>query len=235
MSVGIGLATIRPGQRIVNIPGIGMRVSRRAVSAGSAANWWTVVGKTVLAAYKAKGAASLAASYVNLANPGTYDCTVDAFGPTLGASGWTFNGIFQHLNTNLTHTDAGQVWSALIAFSGVTNNGFIMGENTGSTVTGLQMAPNYTSNRRLYDNGKYLLIGSGAVTSGVMGIAGPTAYYNGVSDGAINTGTLTQVNNTIYIGRGSLYCAGNVAAVAIYSDTLSAGEMATVSAAMAAL
>ena len=123
----------------------------------------------------------------------------------------------------------------LAAFSGATNNGFIMGENTGSTVTGFQIAPNYTSNRRLYDNGKYLLIGSGAVTSGVIGIAGPTAYYNGASDGAINTGTLTQVNNTIYIGRGSNLFAGNVAAVAIYSDTLSAGEMATVSAAMAAL
>ena len=42
---------------------------------GTALSWWVVAGKTCVAAYEPLGAASLAASYVNLANPGTYDAT----------------------------------------------------------------------------------------------------------------------------------------------------------------
>jgi len=61
--------------------------------------WWLVAGisaSQVVAAYQPKGAVDLAASYVNLANPGTYDAQVGV-APTLESSGWVFNGTTQYL------------------------------------------------------------------------------------------------------------------------------------------
>lgn len=81
---------IRPGQRLI-VPGL------QVYSAGGAAaggNWWNYTG--VVAAYDAKNAASQAASYVNLANPGTYDCTVASGTPSwANGTGWTFDGSTQ--------------------------------------------------------------------------------------------------------------------------------------------
>ena len=82
---------LRPGQRILNIPGIGISASRRAVASAAAADWWAVAGKTCVAAYQPKGAADLAASYVNLANPGTYDAVPDSSFSFDVSIGWIFD------------------------------------------------------------------------------------------------------------------------------------------------
>ena len=37
------MTIIRPGQRVVHVPGLGVRVSRRTVSSG-AGNWWEAGG-----------------------------------------------------------------------------------------------------------------------------------------------------------------------------------------------
>lgn len=59
-----------------------------AASPPAAAPWYLAGGApTPIAVYQPKGAASLAASYVNLANPGTYDAAADV--PGYGAPTWT--------------------------------------------------------------------------------------------------------------------------------------------------
>jgi hypothetical protein len=69
-----------------------------AVLNASAATPWYLAGgiaaANCLAAFQPKGAASLAASYVNLATSGaTWDCTAPVAAPTFAAAtGWTFTG-----------------------------------------------------------------------------------------------------------------------------------------------
>jgi hypothetical protein len=65
--------------------------TRRALLGGGrrATPWWYVAGQTCVAAYQPIGAPSLAASYVILANPGTYDAA-PGVAPTFdAATGWT--------------------------------------------------------------------------------------------------------------------------------------------------
>ena len=91
--------------------GIGFALGRglkRAVPGG----WWLAGGispAVCTAAYQAKGAASYAASKVNLANPGTYDAADDANLPSWDAvNGWLFTGS-EYLKTTFTAGLAGTV------------------------------------------------------------------------------------------------------------------------------
>ena len=59
--------------------------------------WYVTYSTNLVAAYQPKGAASQAASYVNLVTPGTYDLTTaDAPGWAAG-TGWVFNDTTQNL------------------------------------------------------------------------------------------------------------------------------------------
>ena len=70
-------------------------ISNLILSASEGQKWWLAGGihpSQVVAAYQPKGAASLDASYINLANPGTYDAQVGSV-PKLDSSGWVFDGL----------------------------------------------------------------------------------------------------------------------------------------------
>src|SRR4030042_328416 len=76
---------------------------RRAIVFGAAIPWYLSGGipkADCLAAYQPKGAASYAASKVNIVNPGTYDLTDGAAFPTWDVvNGWTFaDGSLQYLS-----------------------------------------------------------------------------------------------------------------------------------------
>jgi hypothetical protein len=79
-----------------------------------------------VAAYAAIGAGSQALSYVNLANPGTYDLTAPVAAPTWDAgTGWKFNGTTQYLATGITPA-AG--WSWMVRYTvGAADNKCILG------------------------------------------------------------------------------------------------------------
>lgn len=92
--------------------GLGLGMSFPAPPSGDSGeeNWWTAGGvdpSSVISAYQAKGAASYAASKLNLANPGTHDLT-DVSAPTWNATdGWVFSGA-EALNTGLRKAQLGR-------------------------------------------------------------------------------------------------------------------------------
>lgn len=203
----------------------------------TATNWWEPGGSfTCVAAYAPKGAASLSASYSNLANPGTYDAAPGT-APTFDtATGWTFNGSTTRLETGVV---VGSGWTAIVRYSDLVG-GALFGAN------------NYY--RPYFDitieGGTYYFeYGTGYLTSTITGdnhvatMAGVNVYLDGASLGAIpatwsgtppalNIGAeFYDVDNTAY----GQFLNGKIQAIAIYSTTLDATQVATLSAAMGAL
>lgn len=197
--------------------------------------WWLVAGKTCVAVYQPKGAASLAASYVNLANPGTYDAALGVAPTWASATGWTFNGSTQYLTTGIVPASG---WSMLARIANTIAWGGIVGA-TPTTSNGFSMRwfPE-TLRVGIHETG---FIGNVAIATGneVLALAGRNLYSDGVFL-ASGGGTLSTAPG-LYIGAENLMgvknypFTGMILAVAIYSSTLTAGEVAAVSAAMAAL
>lgn len=204
----------------------------------AAAAWWRAGGApTPVAVYQPKGSASLAASYVNLANPGAYDAA-PGVAPTFAAgTGWAFNGSSQYLITGVVPAGG---WSMLVLFS----NAVVFGARVlvgcraaaasrfavGPSVSGVGV---YYA----YDNFKEI---PPVLIAGVLGIAAEKGYRNGVLD-EINIGTWSGSAVALTIGarnwNGTIdsYYSGYIQAVAIYNTTLTAPQVLAVSTAMAAL
>ena len=217
---------------------LGMGLGRTAASAASP--WWLAGGApTPVAAYQPKSAASLAASYVNLANPGTYDAAPGTAPGFDAATGWTFNGSSQYLTTSII--PATTAWSALVRLSDGTGNGQVFGNRRSGSNDGYHIHPTYVGTTIYFRNaGNYNK--SPVVASGVIGIVGKAAYINGASVGTIDTSaSLTDVQ--IFIGASlnktdgavTNYYNCKIQAFAIYNTTLTAPQVAAISAAMAAL
>lgn len=221
---------LRPGQRVVNVPGIGVSVSRRAVSSG-AGNWWEAGGATgAVAVYQPIGAASLAASYVNLANPGTCDAA-DGTAPSFdAATGWRF-ATNKYLRTGIIPA---YTWTILVRFSDASLNVLF-----GTNFVRWAIWPAYPGDKIDYIWNNNDNFQAPALTAGTIGYAGNLAYRNGVLDKTLSgTPTLTT---EIYIGAtnnggtATFFGTNNIQAVAIYNTTLTAPMVLAVSTAMAAL
>lgn len=195
-----------------------------------------------MAAYQPIGAASLAASYVNLQNPGTYDAapgTAPTFAP---ATGWTFNGTTHYLTTGITPANNG-TWTFLARWSGTSgDNRTLLGYyNAGGGAMLISSMATSVSTYSGTDFPTGIASNSPALAAGVYGFAGKTPYRNGAAEStAIPAGTgsaaaillgALNLNGSSVIQR----FLGDIHAIAIYSATLTAGQIATVSAAMAAL
>ena len=210
----------------------------RRAAAAAAAPWWLAGGApTPIAVYQPKGAASLAASYVNLANPGTYDAAPGVAPTWASATGWTFAAASsQYLATGVTATTT--AWSIIVSFSNASQAtayrvlcGYYI-----SAASGFAIFPLGNNVNCYFSNGTENAFGS-AVSSGVVGMAGKGCYVNGNLRGTLSAGGASN-GRSITIGGdavGGRYMSANVLSLAIYSATLTAGEVAAVSAAMAAL
>ena len=210
---------------------------RRNASGGA---WWNLFGAipnvNVVAAYQAKGAASLAASYVNLANPGTYDCTTSN-APTLDSTnGWMFNGSSNILATGITSA-RGMLIICRYSNANTGDTLYIFGEGVGRCSVGITSGSGW---RFYYGDGGYF---SGTpATSGVIAIganpASPTNsaqyYINGSPGGTFACNSFGAASAMTIGGATTNYAQVYVQAAAVYS-TISAAQVAALSTAMAAL
>lgn len=214
-------------------------------------NWWEAGGATgCVAAYAAKGAASYEASKVNLVSPGTYDLTEVSTGasPSWSAAwGWhtligkVFDtGIFPEIGT----------WTVICSVANCANPPPLFSAVFGATggVTGdakflLFALQTYHGGAgpRYYAPYGTTVLEPFISSSAVYAIAGQTAYKNGVFATAL-TGTPTMANLSLIIGayqepNSEYYYRfyANICALSVYNTTLSAAQVAAVSAAMAAI
>jgi len=206
----------------------------------AAANWWD--GLTdVVAVYQPIGAASLAASYVNLVNPGTFDAAPGVAPTWSAATGWGFNGTNQYLTTGVVPTNFS--YTILARVSAVNSSRYVIGaaNNALTRIVGLAPAFNALGGGRLYANGNFLITSTTVISAGVMAIAGLQPYLNGVPDGGPIASATFDNMNALFIGARNdvgipdSYFSGNVQAIAICSTTQSAAQTLAASTAMAAL
>jgi hypothetical protein len=228
--------------------GVTVHGGRATLTAGGA--WWLegdVAAANCIAAYTPKGKASLVLSYNNDAAPGngladgTYDAAPGT-APTFDATGWTFNGSNQYLDTGYSPgVTSGS--SMIVRFSGVlaASFGAVMGALNYGASSGWGIQPWRPATTVVnYVNGTSTRQVSPQVESGVLAIAGMQAYRNGVADGASWTYGAWVSYHSIYVGMwrgysGLYYRACSVQAAALYDVVLNAAQVSAISAAMAAL
>jgi hypothetical protein len=212
-----------------------------------AADWWSVGGHTAVAAYQAIGAASYAASLVNLANPSTYDA-VDGVAPSWDAgTGWTFNGSTQYLT--IPGLSGALKPHTLVARATLAHLGGADYTLFGASVdSGIQFATNAASGYLYLAKGgvAYVRLTASAITAGSSHVYAVTydasGNYNFYIDtaAAVDSGTNDQTfaASTLWIGAFSGawpgWMDGSIEAMAVYDTALDATEMATLAAAMAA-
>lgn len=209
---------------IMAFSGAFVKPFRPAFDAGLAAAavpWYLAGGAPApIAVYQPKGAASLAASYVNLANPGTYDAAPGVAPTHDAAAGWTLNGSTQYLSTGILPVN-NQTWSILARVSGAGNSPYGYVLNTATSDSSLYLYPAYSDNKAYYSSGSYIGV-SPNITSGTMAVAANTAYRNGVSDGTIASGG-AAFTTTLLIGKVSNspsgFFKGNIQAIAIWDTS----------------
>lgn len=214
--------------------------------------WWTAGGATgCVAAYQPIGAASLAASYVNLANPGTYDLAVGggASAPAFdAATGWGFDGTNRWLATGISPaqpltilvrartTDLSTYRSWISATGGV--GGWHFYHTIGGSVGKADLTRG-SATAIGTSSGTYPSDGTSFVAGVTMDASDNWAFYkDGASNGSGTTGVPDFASWPATIGDGvsGLHHYGTIAAVYISNTTvLDAATIAAVSAAMAAL
>lgn len=196
-----------------------------------------------IAAYQPKGAADYAASKVNIAKPGTYDAADGAAYPAwAAATGWTFTGTSsQYLDTGLVPI-LDQTWSAIaIVYTADASNTSVLFTRTGSNLDFGIFLSNFTT--YIPHNSKNIscTVSSLQNANSVLAVSAKRGYQ----DGSLLTGTIADGTGTatrsIYIGAGNItgtanfFFTGRIAAVAIYSATLTAPQVAAITTAMNAL
>lgn len=228
------------------MPSIGIGNYIKAYGAAASASvpeWWESDEADTILAYQPIGAASLAASYVNLSNPGAYDAALGTAPSFAAATGWTFNGTNQYLNTQWSPRTNRNV-TVMMRVTPVTSllNDSFFGAVMGSgDWAGLEIK---SGTRFVYQNGGFFGTDEGSViTAGnnyVVGIAGSNAYLNGVSEDVSIGGSASDVTRTLFIAARNYGSANQFQncvcqAFAVFNGVLSAPEMAAKSVLMAAL
>lgn len=205
---------------------------------GGGGEWWNNNGSIpgCIAAYAPKGAVDLASSYINLANPGTYDASAGVAPTWNTTDGWMFNGTTQHLTTGIVATIAK---SMIVRFSNVSSSSpaCVCGTATVGLDNRFAIFPVVGANHAYGYSG--LNQTSPNLTQGVMAIAENSCYLNGAGDGVTLGSTI--VNTAIFVGgrnaggAADLLMSGNIQAIAIYGSALTAGEISALTERMNAL
>lgn len=194
---------------------------------GATLPWYRAGGAPMpVAAYQPIGAASLAASYVNLANPGTNDAA-PGVAPTWNiVNGWMFGSggsLLTGITPSVNYAMIARFSSASGSISGVMQNGNTAGAR-------FWLYPIFSAGHT-YASGGLVTVGAN-LAAGIMGIADNQGYLNGVADATVTGWTTTSGEVRIHDTNGVVY----IQAAAIWSmSTNHAIWMPAVSAAMAVL
>lgn len=222
-----------------------MSLQYRRIMSSYKKGWWLagdINPYKCLGAYQAIGISSYEASIKNLAHPGHYTLTEnDPISGWSNTTGWQFDGTDDTgLSTGIILEDVNH--SMIVRFSdGLTDSqiDILIGSSDGTYIQLVrQTNPNQ---KRGYRNGTSLLQSAASVASGVLGYAGNTGYYNGVTDGTITGLDGVNARNIVIgglcVGPANIdnVFQGNIQAVAIYKTVLTDAQVAAVSHAMARL
>lgn len=159
-----------------------MLASRMRMAASASALDWFLAGgaPTPIAVYNVREGGSLAGSYVNIINPGTFNAAPGVAPTWSGVTGWGLNGT-QYLLTGIVPA-AG--YAGLVRVSNITGvNQWAFGCIAGGSNSTFGVVPNRSTNSVLYGQGGTIEV-SPAGTSGVFGVAGQRGYRNGTAEGA---------------------------------------------------
>jgi hypothetical protein len=186
-------------------------------------------------AYQPIGAASLADSYSNLVNPGTGDAEPGVAPTWSAADGWNFNGSTQYLDTGVIPASS---WTMLCRFSDIDTNagGYcgVIGIYNNVTPQFFYIMPfNVDTASRDYGAGTVIVVNTGSMLQGIMGIAQNQPFMDGLEDGAaaaLASWSAPVGNLKIYIGALNdgtpfYFFPGKIQAVAIYNKTLTAEQV----------
>lgn len=201
--------------------------------------WWLAGGASgCVAAYQPKGAASYAASKLDLSGNGNNASEGSA--PTWDAvNGWTFDGVSQYLLTGVIPVP--NVASMLIQFSGETTLfGTLAGSRSGSGGTAFSIEPfSFGFTIEWFSGGSAYIAPD--FRSGNVALAGRHGYRNGVEETGVLSSWLGAADTAITIGAlnnfGAIiqFCAASIKALALYINDIGASAVGAVSTAMAAL
>jgi len=216
------------GRRILSGP-----LGVTPASAAAVSRWLTggIPAANCMAAYEPKGAASLAASYTNLNNPGANDAYLGVAPGWSAALGWIATGT-QYLRTGLYPT---QTWSVIVQYSASTWDAlFGAVDGTGKTIE-IFLAGAVVS---------FIDFGNTASTapvllSGNLAVTPTGTYRNGVFDASLTVNVFGTCARDIWILASNRSAAppyypmvGNMQAIYIYNINISA-YVAGLAAAMA--
>ena len=230
--------------------GIGVvPISRQGgtLEAAATGGWWDNFGAIAgcWGAWQAKGATSFAASLADQTGNGRH--LVDPGGAATPAwavgVGWTFDGIANYLVTTFV-CDADQTQSGIAQFAAW--NGlafdFLFGQWDGGGATRrFGVAPDWGGGNAHYMNQNEQNGAAAVAAAGNLAVAGAQGYYNGIADGIPLAAGASAMLWPVYVGcwnnngAPAGFFGGNIVALALYERTLTAPEVATVAAAMAAL
>lgn len=159
------------------------------------ANWYDYPG--VLAAYDFKNASDQSSSYINLANPGTYDLIPNVAPNWTSGQGLIFTGT-QSLNTGIVPINTSTMFVKFNSASGDITT--IMGVYTWNNNSYYFMRNRHYTWNRYYQYGLNNPLNlSGAQVNATLGMSGNNCYLNGALDGQA-TGTWNTETNPIFIG-----------------------------------
>jgi len=225
--------------------GDGVRLSRPAAAGGGGGDWWDIAGQTCVAAYQPIGAASLEASYADLSGNGN-DADATGHAPTWNSTdGWIFTAINTYLDTGIV-PDAG--YSMIFRFSDTATSeqrSIGIKDLILNTLFSLNSYQSTFAGGGDYGSGEdnFRRTTSKTGTAGVFALAGPSFYRNAVQVGTDMDIDWNATLLSIYIGviniDGSPSSYNNtdinIQAVAIYSTTLTADDVAALTTRIQAL
>lgn len=227
--------------------GIALGLDALGVGVPVGGNWWDPnnEGLCVWAAYQPKGAASFAASLLDLSGNGNN--AGDPGGAVTPAwdavNGWKFDGIDDYLTTTFV-PQIDQSQTMIVQFTNHPPAGtgkYIAGSRAVAVADRFYLAPDRGAiNNVLYGQGNFLGVIPKLLT-GNLCVSGNQGYRNGIVDGGL-IGVYGAIPTfPVWIGCVSLSGAGtgfidaDVQAFALYDCTLTAPQVLAVATDMAAL